>query len=56
MIPIEVKSSISSRHASLDHMISKYGDRLGEKFVIHSKDLELKDGITYLPIYMTMFL
>ena len=56
MIPIEVKSSISSRHASLDHMISKYGDRLGEKFVIHSKDLELKDGITYLPIYMAMFL
>ena len=56
VIPIEVKSGISSRHASLDHMISKYGNRLGEKFVIHSKDLEVKDGITYLPIYMTMFL
>ncbi|NLL95018.1 MAG: ATP-binding protein [Thermoplasmatales archaeon] len=56
ILPIEVKSSVSRKHASLDAFIEKYGRRLGERFVIHPKDLSVENGITYLPIYMAMFL
>lgn len=51
-----MKSSVSRKHVSLDKYIERHGKRLGERFVIHDKDLLVKDGITYIPIYMTMFL
>ena len=54
---VEVKSGkMSSKHASLDHFIEEHGNRVKEIFVIHSKDLRVDGDITYLPIYMTMFL
>ena len=55
--PIEVKSSKRSRdHKSLDRFRERFGKRLGQSYVIHSKDLSMEDGIIYLPVYMTMFL
>ena len=30
--------------------------KLGESFILYMKDLEVKDGIVHLPIYMAMFL
>lgn len=33
-----------------------YRDELAEPYVIHTGDLQVKDGIVYLPLYMTMFL
>jgi uncharacterized protein len=54
--PIEVKSGESGKHASLDEFMKRYHRRLGECYVVHSKDLKMKDGVTYIPIYMTMFL
>ena len=55
--PIEVKSSKRSRdHKSLDRFRERFGKRLGQSYVIHSKDLSVEDGIIYLPVYMTMFL
>ncbi len=54
--PIEVKSSASSRHKSLDVFMEKFGTRTDTAYVIHSKDLRVDGKVVYLPIYMTMFL
>ncbi|MBR2348755.1 MAG: ATPase, partial [Candidatus Methanomethylophilaceae archaeon] len=54
--PIEVRSSRSSQHASLDRIVRKYPKSLNSPYVIHSKDLDVRDGVTYIPIYMTMLL
>ncbi len=54
--PVEVKSSISTRHVSLDRFMAKYSDHTDRAYVIHGKDLRKDDNIVYLPIYMTMFI
>lgn len=54
--PIEVKSSSHYALASLEKCISKYREYLSTPYVIHSGDYAEKDGITYLPLYMTMCL
>ena len=55
--PVEVKSSNRSRdHKSLDDFRRRFGKRLGQSYVIHSKDLSFEDGILYIPAYMTMFI
>ena len=54
--PVEVKSGSYRSHASLDKFRLKFGKRLGESFVLHTKDLSVKDDVVYLPIYMSMFL
>lgn len=51
--PVEVKSSGYRIHASLDWLINRYPKKLGTKYVICTGDYEEKDGITYLPFYMT---
>ena len=51
--PVEVKSGRNyARHASLDKFREKFGDRLGESFILCTKDVDQKDGITRLPLYM----
>lgn len=54
--PIEVKSSTNYTLSSLNKCINKYGQYLHTPYVLHSKDLEIKGGITYLPLYMTPLL
>ena len=54
--PVEVKSSESSRHKSLDVFCEKFRRRIERPVVIHSKDLREDNGILYIPIYMTMLL
>lgn len=50
--PIEVKSSGYKTHASLDAFCTKYSSRVGERYLIYTKDLR-KDGTVWLlPIYM----
>ena len=56
VIPLEVKSSSSSRHRSLDVFMEKKKDRIEKAFVIHGKDLRVDGDVVYIPIYMTMFL
>ncbi len=56
VIPLEVKSSASSRHRSLDLFMEKRGDRVEKAFVVHGKDLRVDGDVVYIPIYMTMFL
>ncbi len=51
--PIEVKSSGYNTHASLDAFCEKYASRIGDRYLIYTKDLQ-HDGATWLlPVYMT---
>ena len=54
--PIEVKSSDSSQHASLDKLIKKYHSYLGKKYIINTKDYREEDNIIFIPLYMTICL
>ena len=54
--PIEVKSSISNRHVSLDFFCEKYRGRVTIPTVIHPKDLRVDGDTVYLPIYMAWLL
>lgn len=51
--PIEVKSSSYKNHKSFDYFKEKYQLKMNERFIIYTKDLEFKEGILYIPIYMT---
>ena len=50
--PVEVKSSRRYDHASLDKFTRKYRQFLHTPYVLHTKDVVVSDGITYLPLYM----
>jgi predicted AAA+ superfamily ATPase len=54
--PVEVKSGAYQRHASLDKFMRKFRGRLGEAYILYTKDLMVKDGVIHLPLYMAMFL
>ncbi|MDR0509097.1 MAG: DUF4143 domain-containing protein, partial [Candidatus Methanoplasma sp.] len=56
IVPIEVKSGVSSRHASLDRFMGKFSSGADVGYVVHSKDLRVEGNIVYIPIYMAMFL
>ena len=52
IIPVEVKSSRKYSHVSLDKFTRKFKSQLSAPIVLHTKDLNLTNGITYLPLYM----
>lgn len=54
IIPIEVKSgSYSKNHNALNKLIqSEYKQYLCSIYVLHTKNLEVNNDITYLPIYL----
>ena len=47
--PIEVKSSTSNLHVSID-------DRIQQRYLLHSKDIRKEQDLILLPMYMSMFL
>ena len=54
--PIEVKSTNRYTISSLEKCVRKYKNNLSTPYVIHTSDLAEKDGIVYLPLYMTPLL
>ena len=54
--PIEVKSNNYVSHSSLDKFRDNFSSKLGNSYILYSKDVLVKDGIIHLPIYMAMFL
>lgn len=54
--PIEVKSGKNYTLTSLRKFISKYNEQLFIPYVLHTGDLKVEDGITFLPLYMTPLL
>ena len=56
LCPIEVKSSGYKTHASLDAFCQKYSDRIGQRYLIYTKDLQKDEQTLLLPVYMTPLL
>lgn len=54
--PLEVKSSNYKAHKSFDDFCNKFSSRIGEKYIVHTKDYKRENGVTYIPIYMLPFL
>ena len=49
---IEVKSSETGKHESLDEFKRKYSKNIGSLCIFSQKDLYLKDSINYIPLYL----
>lgn len=56
LVPIEVKSSNYTNHKSFDYFKEKYQLKMNERYIIYTKDLQFKDEIMFIPVYMTMCL
>ena len=54
--PLEVKSSNYKTHKSLDNFCSKFSSRIGEKYIVHTKEYKSENGVTYIVFYMRPFL
>ena len=54
--PIEVKSSASNVHTSIDEFQKKFLSRIQQRYLLHSKDIRKEHDLICLPLYMTMFL
>ena len=54
--PVEVKSSEYRAHSSLDKFRRKFSSKLGESYILYTKDIMIKDGVIHLPIYMAMLI
>ncbi len=50
--PIEVKSASYKSHVSLDAFCKKFSSRVGNRYVVYTKDLRHDGETTLLPIYM----
>ena len=56
LCPIEVKASGYQSHKSFDYFAKKYSVKIRERYIIYTKDMKIDGDITFLPLYMTMFL
>lgn len=54
--PIEVKSGTYRSHSSLDKFRTKFDGKLGQAYILYTRDIMVKENVLHLPIYMTMFL
>ena len=54
--PIEVKSGKRYSMVCLNKFRNKYKDFIHEPCVLHSGDLKMQDGVSFLPLYMAPFL
>ena len=57
ILPLEIKSGKSyNRHSALNNVMNISNYSIEQAFVFSNNNVELKDNITYYPIYMIMFL
>ncbi len=56
IFPIEVKSKEKYTTTSLARFDELFRNRIGNSYVIHPKNLTVKDGCIYIPAYMTFCL
>lgn len=54
--PVEVKSSSRYTYTSLNKFRAKYAEQLATPYVMHTGDVEIQDGVVFLPLYMTPLL
>ena len=53
---IEVKSSGTGKHASMNEFCRRYGGHVADCYILSQKDVGENEGIKFLPMYMTPFL
>ena len=56
LCPIEVKSSTSNLHVSIDEFQKKFSPLILQRYILHSKDIRKEQDLILLPMYMSMFL
>lgn len=56
IFPIEVKSTERYGVRSLEKFNDKFGNRIGENYVIHPKNFKIEGRTLYIPAYMTICL
>ena len=54
--PIEVKSGVKYTTTLLVRFKEKYKNRIGESYIVHLRNLMVKDDIVCIPPYMVMML
>lgn len=54
--PLEVKSSGYKAHKSLDVFRERFSSRIGQPYIIYTKDFRSENGVMYLPAYMVPFI
>lgn len=54
--PIEVKSGAYRKHSSLDKFKKRFSGRIGQAYILYTKDIFIKDNVVHLPLYFAMFL
>ncbi len=54
--PLEVKSSGYAKHPSIDNFCNKFSSRVGDKYLIYTKDLRKDAEVTCIPVFMVPFL
>ena len=54
--PVEVKSGRSYAYESLSKFRRKFASFLDKAYVLHVKDVNEKDGVLHLPLYMAPLL
>ena len=56
VVPIEVKSGENKSIKSLKKLKESFGKRIGDGIVLHHGEIDIKDGVLYLPYYMASLL
>lgn len=54
--PVEVKSGLYRKHSSLDKFRSKFSGKIGQAYILYTKDILVREDVVHLPLYMAMFL
>lgn len=54
--PVEVKSGAYRKHSSLDKFKNRFSNKIGQPYILYTKDIFVKEDVIHLPIYLTMFL
>ena len=57
VVPIEVKSGKGyARHSALDNVMATPNYAISRAYVLCEGNIHRDGGVTYLPVYMSMFL
>lgn len=54
--PLEVKSGAYRKHSSLDKFRKRFSGKIGQAYILYTKDICVKEEVVHLPLYFAMFL
>ncbi len=56
IVPLEVKSSATKKHESIDAFCKKYSKQVSQAILLSQKDVRKDNNLKFLPIYMLPFI